>query len=241
MHFCLPSSSFSSKTSLQEKRTKWKFFIRNRIFKKQLKEDNELSVTLLWPAERGLRWPSTPRASPRSQRKRQMMLKSRGHHPIRHRSSAGSTLGVRTPGENPNRTQSQWQHQPAGTSPSGQRFLEGGEEAAPAQALPPALPSAASASPVLLQEPTSAQAEDASLSAVISPSIVLMFLTDCLAVSSSQTVNGEFPPQKIVSCNRERQTCPFISDLFNIPPCMTGTRKGVDGLRYLWPFKSWGC
>lgn len=64
---------------------------------------------------------------------------------------------------------------------------------------------------------------------------------DCLVVSSSQTVNGEFVSKKIVSSKKERQTCPLISDLFHIPPRMTGTGKGVGGLTYLWPFQSWGC
>lgn len=66
---------------------------------------------------------------------------------------------------------------PAGTDVA---FLEGGEEAgeedaAPAPALPPVLPSGATAAPVLLQVPTSAQAEDALLSAVISPPSSLRF------------------------------------------------------------------
>lgn len=59
-------------------------------------------------------------------------------------------------------------------------FLEGGEEAAeedaaPAQALPPALRSGATAAPALLQVPTSAQAEDALVSIVTSPLPSLKF------------------------------------------------------------------
>lgn len=87
------------------------------------------SLTLLWPTERGLRWPSTPRASPRwSQRKCQMMLKSRGHKPIRHRLGSVSTVGVRAQDENPKCTQSRQQRQPARTTLRGQMWLSWREE-----------------------------------------------------------------------------------------------------------------
>lgn len=59
---------FSSKTSLLEQRTKWKFFIRNRILekkKKQLKEnDGKFWHTSVAYRER-LRGPRTRRTSPR--------------------------------------------------------------------------------------------------------------------------------------------------------------------------------
>lgn len=94
------------------------------------------------------------------------------------------------------------------------------------------------AAPALLQGPTSAQAEVALLSTVVSPFVILTFLMDCLVVASSWTVNGEFVSKKIVSRKKERQTCPLMSDLLNIPPHMTGTRRGVGGFTYVWPFKS---
>lgn len=64
---------------------------------------------------------------------------------------------------------------------------------------------------------------------------------DYLVVSSSRTINGEFVSKKIASHEKERQTCPLISDLFNIPPRVTGAGRGVGGLTYLWPFQSRGC
>lgn len=168
------------------------------------------------------------------------MLKSRGHNPIRHCSSLGSAVGKSAREENPKCTQSQLQHQPARTGLWRQMclywtdvaLLAGGEGAA--QENQPQhrhclMSSPATATSALLQVPTSAQAEDALFSTIISP---LSSLNFCWVVCSFQLMDCKcgICLQKVVSHRKERQNFSLISDLFNIPLHMTGTREGVGGL-----------